>query len=110
MPPDSGLYAVAPLELKRWMEGAHAPQLLDVRSKEERQLVEMGGVHIPMDRSAEALEILDPDAPVVVYCHHGIRSGQVAAWLQAQGFASVGNLTGGIDRWAVEIDPEMVRY
>jgi rhodanese-related sulfurtransferase len=50
------------------------------------------------------------DAEMVVYCHHGVRSRQVANWLRGQGFAHVQSLAGGIDRWAQEIDGTLPRY
>jgi rhodanese-related sulfurtransferase len=53
---------------------------------------------------------LDPDRPVVCICHHGIRSASAAGALAHLGFAQVWNLSGGIDRWAAEIDPAMRRY
>jgi rhodanese-related sulfurtransferase len=45
-----------------------------------------------------------------VYCHHGVRSRQVANWLRGQGFAQVQSLAGGIDRWTLEIDATLPRY
>jgi rhodanese-related sulfurtransferase len=53
---------------------------------------------------------LDPEAEWVVVCHHGIRSAQVAIYLARAGFDRVSNLTGGIDAWALEVDPAMPRY
>ena len=49
-------------------------------------------------------------SPVVVLCHHGMRSMQVAAWLRHQGFAGAVSVSGGIDAWARQIDPTLARY
>jgi rhodanese-related sulfurtransferase len=46
----------------------------------------------------------------VVVCHHGVRSFQVALWLERNGFMDVANLSGGIDAWARQIDPGMAVY
>jgi len=45
----------------------------------------------------------------VVICHHGVRSAQVAYFLDQQGIACL-NLTGGIDAWAKSCDATMALY
>jgi adenylyltransferase/sulfurtransferase len=52
---------------------------------------------------------LDSTKPVVVYCHHGIRSAQARSVLAASGFTA-SHLAGGIDAWARDLDPAMPRY
>ena len=39
-----------------------------------------------------------------------MRSGRAQGYLKAQGYANVINLTGGIDAWALQVDPTMKRY
>jgi rhodanese-related sulfurtransferase len=46
----------------------------------------------------------------VTFCHHGARSLKALEILKAAGFAKVRSLRGGIDAWAVNIDPTMARY
>ena len=87
--------------------------LLDCREQQEWDHVHIeGATLIPMseiqDRVTELEEHRDRD--IVVYCHHGGRSLQVAQWLQQQGFSSVLNMTGGIDVWSQEIDSSLPRY
>jgi rhodanese-related sulfurtransferase len=53
---------------------------------------------------------LDPAQEIVVICHHGVRSLQVAMFLENRGFISVHNLTGGVNAWAAEVDQAMRRY
>ena len=67
---------------------------------------------IPLGELVGRLDELEDwkDDEVVVYCHHGIRSGQAVAQLRANGFANVHNLAGGIDRWTDEIDAALPRY
>ena len=56
------------------------------------------------------LHELDPQRPVAVLCHHGGRSMQVAMFLARHGFARVANVAGGIDAWALQLDPTLPRY
>ena len=97
------------------LAGPAAPLLLDVREPWEAELARIpaaGGPArlIPMGEIVQRLGELDPAQPVVVYCHHGMRSLQVVAFLERQGFESVYNLAGGIDAWSCEADPSVPRY
>jgi len=68
-------------------------------------------MHIPMgDIPSRAHQELDPDAHIVVVCHHGVRSLSVTSWLRQQGFESVQSLRGGIDAWSRVIDPKVPLY
>jgi len=85
--------------------------LLDVRESEEVELVQLpNSVHIPMGDIPSRLHELDPDSEIVVYCHHGVRSLQVVHFLHQHDFEHIVSLAGGIDVWAIEIEPEMARY
>jgi rhodanese-related sulfurtransferase len=53
---------------------------------------------------------LDRARPIAVLCHHGGRSMQVALFLQQQGFDRLANMAGGIDAWALQLDPSVPRY
>ena len=53
---------------------------------------------------------LPADAAIVVVCHHGMRSLQVAQFLKQAGLAQVYNLSGGIAAWAAQVDPDMPQY
>jgi len=50
------------------------------------------------------------DADIVLYCHHGMRSDRALQFLQRMEFSRVRHLTGGVDAWAVKIDPSLPRY
>jgi rhodanese-related sulfurtransferase len=97
---------------ERWPEEhPDRVQLLDVREPEELALVSLPrAAHIPMMELPARLNELDPTRPVVVMCHSGQRSRHVAAFLLANGFEQVYNLSGGIDAWSAEIDPGLPRY
>ena len=102
---------VSPAEVQRQLDSDRPPVLLDVREPEELLLARLpGAVHIPMGEVPGRLHDLDPDAEIVVFCHHGIRSAQVAQFLAQRDFAHVANLAGGIDAWSVSVDPSVPRY
>ena len=88
-----------------------AHTLLDVREPAEIAICAIdGSLAIPMESVPQHLATLPRDQPLVVLCHHGMRSGMVADFLRRNGFGQVLNLAGGIDEWARRIAPEMPRY
>lgn len=89
-----------------------AIRLLDVRQPWEHDIVALPGSQlIPLDQlSHRADEIARTDTPLVVYCHHGIRSQSAAALLQHLGFANVSSLRGGVDAWSLLVDASLPRY
>jgi rhodanese-related sulfurtransferase len=89
-----------------------APILLDVREPWEFQAASLpDSLLMPMgDVPSRAHAELDPDAHIVVLCHHGQRSLSVAMWLRNQGFDRAQSLAGGIDYWSRAIDPTVPRY
>lgn len=109
---------VRPAELSDWLKSARAlgePVVLDVREPAELRAASVKAdgfklVTIPMGLIPPRLDELDPDQPVACLCHHGARSMQVAAFLQARGFSHVANIAGGIDAWSIELDPSIPRY
>lgn len=103
---------MSPQELQRHLEQADTPPLLlDVREPWEFRHCHIEGSRlIPMGRIPSTLDELDRDREVVVICHHGVRSQQVAWFLGRAGFQRVINLAGGIDAWARDLDPEMPTY
>lgn len=85
--------------------------LLDVREIWEHEVAKIdGSVLIPLGELPQRAKELDPEAEVIVYCHHGIRSLQATLWLRAQGFEKAHNLAGGIDAWSLRVDPSVPRY
>ena len=101
---------VSATEAKALLE-AHEVVLLDVRTEAEYELANVAGaVFIPMHELTQRVEELDPKRPTVVMCHHGMRSYQVALFLNSLEFASVANLAGGIDAWSLTVDQTVPRY
>jgi rhodanese-related sulfurtransferase len=86
-------------------------RLLDVRTEAEWEAARIpGAVLVTEDLADEILSRWDRDTPIVVHCHHGVRSN-VAAWrLRQAGFTRVANMTGGIEAWSRRVDPAVPRY
>lgn len=102
---------LSPRELAERLESGEGLLLLDVREAKELAIAKLrGAVHIPLGDLARRAGELDAGRPTVCVCHHGVRSAHAAALLQSHGFAALYNLSGGIDRWAEEIEPGMRRY
>lgn len=96
-------------------KAADQPVLLDVREAWELQTARLDlpgarTLHIPMSTLPARLHELDRAQPILGLCHHGARSQQCVAFLQAQGFDAVYNVAGGIDAWSREVDPSVPRY
>ena len=90
--------------------------LLDVREPWEFELASIkDSVNIPMSTltgRVDEVRALQPsaDTPIVLICHHGIRSMQCARYLAGQGIDHLINLTGGIEAWSTQVDPALPRY
>jgi rhodanese-related sulfurtransferase len=97
--------------VKRRADGV-AMTLVDVREVWETQLAPVPTeiLHIPMGQMAARLGEIDRAKDTVVICRSGGRSLQVATYLDAQGFASVFNLAGGILAWSRDLDPKIPQY
>ena len=99
--------------LADWLNDASrpAPHLLDVREEWEYAHCHLANSQLmPMHTVPLHMNSLPDDAPLVVICHHGVRSFHVARFLEHNGFSNVINLTGGVDAWAKEVDPKMATY
>ena len=87
------------------------PVLLDVREPWEYKIVHLDdAVLIPMRQIPAAVDTLDRDRETIVICHHGVRSRQVALYLERLGFTNVVNLSGGMDAWAKHTDACLPTY
>ncbi len=105
-------FEITPEELKQKLDAGEKLVVLDVREPWEVQIAHLANTtNIPMGEiPARVHQELDPDEHIVVMCHYGVRSANVTAWLQQQGFAKVQSLQGGIDRWARQIEPQVPTY
>ena len=97
--------------LKALVDAGRAPRVIDVREAHELEISSLPfAEHMPMGEVPARHASLDPEAPLVVMCRSGGRSMQVARFLEARGFRSVSNLTGGILAWGERIDPSLRPY
>jgi len=102
---------IRPAQLQEYLTKGNQPLLLDVREPWEFEICHIQGSQlIPMRQIPQAVSQLEPQQEVVVICHHGIRSLQVAHFLEHAGFTQVINLYGGVDLWAQEVDHTMPTY
>ena len=102
---------LTPAELKQRLDRGEKLLLVDVREPWEFDVCRIEGAKlIPMGQIPANLQALDVDDDVICYCHHGMRSLDVDVWLRNQGVATAKSLTGGIERWSLEIDPRVPRY
>jgi rhodanese-related sulfurtransferase len=65
---------------------------------------------MPMRTVPQLVDSLDKERPIACLCHHGSRSMQVATFLANMGHDNVVNISGGMDAWAVQLDPSLARY
>ncbi|MDQ8152726.1 MAG: molybdopterin-synthase adenylyltransferase MoeB [Gemmatimonadota bacterium] len=102
---------ITPADLSVRLARGEALYLLDVREPWEVDVAVIEGSNtIPMSNVPARMAEIPRDREVVVICHHGMRSAMVADYLRSAGVPQVLNLTGGIDRWSVEVDPSVARY
>ena len=87
--------------------------LLDCRTPEEHATAKIeGAMLLPMQELPERVSEIAAwkDRPIIVHCHHGMRSLRVAKWLREQGFTLAQSMQGGIDAWSTDVDPAVPRY
>ncbi len=103
---------VSPEELQALLDN-EAVRLIDCREPDEHALCRIGGaVLIPLQQIPAEIGAVRGEGgrPIVVYCHHGMRSLNATQFLRARGLADVFSLRGGIDAWSLVVDPGVPRY
>ncbi len=103
---------ISVIEAKRLLAAApDHTRLIDVREPWETEICRVSGSEcIPMRQIPAHLATLPRDRHLLIMCHHGGRSRNVADFLRSRGFTAVSNVTGGIAAWANEIEPTLRRY
>lgn len=100
-------------EAQRRLTGPQPPRLIDVREADEFEVARIPGAELlPLSQwpAIAAEKLNDPAQAILVHCHHGGRSARATEFLLRNGFTDVTNVAGGIDAWALEIDPTLARY
>lgn len=104
---------LAPAELAAWRAdpGRAAPLVVDVREPWEFAHCRIdGSLSVPLGQLAARMSELPAERDLVLVCHHGSRSQHAAMLLARRGYAGVHNLRGGIEAWALDVEPGMPRY
>ena len=102
---------ITPADVKARLDRGEKLVFIDVREPWENQLCRIEGAQlVPLGSLAASLQTLPDVDEVICYCHHGMRSLDAAAWLRFQGIKKAKSLSGGIERWSLEIDPKVPRY
>jgi adenylyltransferase/sulfurtransferase len=119
MLPSTEELEITPKQVKELQDSPEAPPfaLIDCREEDEYALCRIEGSElIPLSRFGELAparllsEGETPALPVIVYCHHGMRSLHATMFLRERGLDQVWSMSGGIDLWSSAIDPEVPRY
>ena len=100
-------------ELRDRLERGERITLIDVREPHERQIADLpdhGQRLVPIGEFVERLGEVDREAPVVLYCRTGSRSGWATRQLLARGHPQAWNLKGGLMAWKEEVDPSIQEY
>jgi rhodanese-related sulfurtransferase len=102
---------ITPREVQELLARDHKLLFVDVREQWEYDTARLAGsVLIPLREIPGNLQRIENSEQVVIFCHHGMRSLDAAAWLRSQGVEGARSMTGGIDRWSTEIDSAIPRY
>lgn len=103
--------SVEPEELARLLDAGDELQVVDIREPYERTIAVIEpSDFLPLGSLMEHLDSIRRDAPVVLYCHSGVRSAYALRLLRNAGFSNVSHLAGGIDRYSMAVAPALVRY
>jgi rhodanese-related sulfurtransferase len=109
-PPKSHM-EIEPLSVKEMLDRGEVSLFIDVREPWEHEVSRVeGSTLIPLREIPANLGRLKDASEIILFCHHGRRSLNAAVWLRSQGIETARSMAGGIDRWSVEVDPQVPRY
>jgi len=97
-------------ELKALIDSGATFQFVDVRTDGERAIAAIDDARLLDQAYHDELMNMDRETPIVLHCHHGIRSQGAAEYFRQHGFRHLSNLAGGIEAWSVQVDPSVPRY
>ena len=96
---------ISPKELVELLQKDESVKLVDVRSREEFEAVNIAGSVL-----REIMGSGSDKHPIVVIDHQGKNGLDATAYFTGHGLHNVRCLRGGIDAWAQEVDPQIRRY
>jgi rhodanese-related sulfurtransferase len=101
-------------QVKAKLDQGEKLHLIDVREPNEFAIASIANaVLVPMRSVPGELQDLEKradEAPLIVFCHHGVRSMNVVHWLREQGLESCQSMMGGIEAWSLDVDRSVPRY
>ena len=102
---------ISPKELAQLRKQDAGVRVLDVRSREEFEAVQIeGSVMMSQDTMRQIMGDGSNTRPLVIVDHQGKTALDAAAYFMGHGLENVRCLRGGIDAWAQEVEPGMRRY
>lgn len=102
---------IEPKALADWRKQEPSLRLVDVRSREEFEAVNIPGSQLlSQDVMRAILSDGSNTRPLVIVDHQGKNALDAAAYFLGHGLHNVRCLRGGIDAWAQEVDPTLRRY
>ena len=110
-PPTAEVQEISPTEASEMLKQNPDIKLLDVRTAEERDIACIENSLMLDDQLAqEILDSWNKESPMMLICHHGVRSLQAGQYFTSQGFQQVYHVSDGIDGWSINFDPSVPRY
>jgi adenylyltransferase/sulfurtransferase len=109
----AGIAFATPLQLKEQIAKGKHFCFLDVREPHELEISRIGEpdcINIPRHEILERMNELDTSREIVVLCRFGLQSLKVIRTLKEHGFTKLHHLEGGINRWAIDVDPTLPVY
>ena len=105
------LWDISAKELAARIKAGEDLRVIDVREPHEQEISRLEGAEmIPLGQVASRLSELDSAEEIVLICKSGTRSARALEILISAGFKKVKNLKGGINAWAVMVDPSLPVY
>jgi rhodanese-related sulfurtransferase len=102
---------ISPEEVAARLRSGEQLPLIDVRAREEWDAVHIeGATFFTQELMQEIMTEWPKDREIIFVCHHGVRSLDAASYFAGHGFQHVRSMTGGIDAWSTEVDPDLPRY
>jgi rhodanese-related sulfurtransferase len=102
---------ILPGEVAERLRSGEQLPLIDVRSREEWDTVHLeGATFFTQELMQEIMAEWPKDREIIFICHHGVRSLDAASYFAGHGFTHARSMTGGLDAWSVEVDPQLSRY